>query len=89
MLFSTVQQAKAYADLHQFDDAEAAIDYVFRGLDRFPILASHAHEVDGQVRTMRGDSAAPDHLLAALEAAEESGLSARAELLKRYVAIMD
>lgn len=74
VLFALVQQAKAHADLHQFDEAQACIDVVVDGLERFPILASHAYEAVGQVRTMRGDEKAVESFKAAVDAAEESGL---------------
>ena len=84
-LYVLVQQAKALADLHRFDDAQNCINAAAEGLDRFPILASHLHEAVGQIRSMLGDENAMDSFLAALEAAEESGLLARREILMRYV----
>jgi Protein of unknown function (DUF1156) len=52
VLFALVQQTKAHADLHRFDEAQACIDAAVEGLERFPILASHVYEAVGQVRTM-------------------------------------
>lgn len=84
-LFALVQQTKAHADLHQFDDAQACIDAAVEGLERFPILTSHVYEAAGQVRTMLGDTNAVESFQVALEAAEKSGLLARCETLRRYV----
>lgn len=85
VLFALVQQMKAHADLHQFDDAQACVNAAVEGLERFPILASHVYEATGQVRTMWGDANAVESFQAALEAAEKSGLLARSETLVRYV----
>lgn len=84
-LFALVQQTKAHADLHQFDDAQACINAAAEGLVRFPILACHVYEVVGQLRTMWGDASAVESFQAAVEAAEKSGLYARRETLVRYV----
>jgi hypothetical protein len=85
VLFTLVQQTKAYADPNQFDEAQACIDIVADGLKRFPILASYVHEVVGQVRTMWGDEKATESFQAALDAAEESGLLFRREMLMQYL----
>ena len=84
-LFALLQMAKAHADLHQFDDAQACINNALEGLERFPILASHLYEVVGQLRTMQGDPSAEESFQAALKAAEESGLVFNTRLLLRYV----
>ena len=83
--FAQVQRAKAYADLHQFDDVQVCINRAEEGADRFPILMSHVYEVTGQVHAMRGNPAAAESFQAALEAAEASGLLARHETLLQYV----
>lgn len=90
VLFARVQQAKAYADLRDFDEGQACLDIVVEGLERFPILASHAHEAVGQGRTMWGDEKAIESFQAAVDAAEESGLLARREvLIQQYLSRME
>lgn len=84
-LFALVQLTKAHADLRQFDDAQVLIEKAVKGLERFPILASHVYEVEGQVRTMWGDPKAGESFQTALEAAEQSGLVYRRKSLLRYV----
>jgi hypothetical protein len=85
VLFSSVQQAKVHADLHQFDEAHACLVGAAKGLKRFPIFASHVHEADGQLCAMLGDPKAAESFRTAVRAAEESGLLARREMLQRYV----
>jgi SIR2-like domain len=85
VLFSLVQQAKAHADLRQFDEAQACIDSGVKGLGRFPVWTSHIYEAVGQVRALHGDPQATESFRAAVQAAEESGLLARRETLLRYV----
>ena len=89
VLYALVQQPKAYADLHQFDDVQACIDAYVEGLERFPILASLAYETAGQLRMMLGDAKAMESFQAAVEAAEDSGLLARRETLMRYLSETD
>jgi len=84
-LFALVQQTKAYADLRQFEKAQECIDAVRGGLQRFPVLASHALEAVAQVRTMCGDENAVKSFRSAVQAAEDSGLLARRDRLLQYV----
>jgi hypothetical protein len=80
-----VQQVKAYVDLRQFDEAQECVERVDKGLERFPIWASHLFEVVGQVKTLHGDPQAAESFRAALEAADKSGILGRRETLLRYV----
>lgn len=83
--YALVQQAKAHADLHQFDEAQDCIDQAKKSLDRFPILESVIYETTGQLQTMWGDPNAIKSFQAAIESAEESGLILRKEMLKGYL----
>lgn len=89
VLYALAQQAKAHADLHQFDDAQTSINEAADGLELFPILGSHVYEAAGQIRTMWGDKNAVESFQAALEAAEDSGLLAKYETIKKYVSKTD
>jgi hypothetical protein len=84
-VFALVQVTKAYADLHQFDQAQACVDACTQGLERFPILASHLHETVGQVQTMLGHTSATENFEAAVAAAGQVGLLARRETLLQYL----
>lgn len=83
-LFLMVQRAKAYGDLRDWDSAQACIDAAVAGMGRFPVFASFVYEAIGQLRLMYGDPSAVDSFMAARQAAEDSGLRARAESLGRY-----
>ncbi|MCX6543103.1 MAG: SIR2 family protein [Acidobacteria bacterium] len=85
VLFSLIQLAKAHMDLRQFDQAQAFVDQVAEGLERFPVLATHLHEAIGQGRMMWGDVNALESFQSALDTAEESGLFARRETLAHYL----
>ncbi len=85
VLYAVIQQGKAYANLREYDDAQVCVDTVLEGLDRFPVLASHLHEAAGLIRMTWGDENAGESFVAAIEAAEESGLYGRRERLKGYV----
>ena len=82
-LYVSLQFLKVLADLHQFDDVQLCINNCIKGLERFPILASHFHDAVGQVQTMVGDVNAAKSFRAAVQAANESGLLARFETLTR------
>jgi tetratricopeptide (TPR) repeat protein len=88
-LFALIQQAKAHADLRQFDEAQACLDQVAPGLRRFPVFTSHTLEAMGQIRAMydsaQAQAEAQKSFRAAVQAAEQSGLLARREQLLRYV----
>ena len=84
-LFAFVQQAKAYADLHQFDEAQNFIDEAVKGLERFPVFASHIYDAAGQIKRMQGDPESGKSFEAALNAAEQSGLLLRRQSLLRYM----
>ena len=85
VLFARVQQAKAYADLGQIDNAQTCIEAAAVDLERFSILVSHVHEAVGQVRKMVGAPDALKSFQAAQEAAEQSGLLFRRETLLTYM----
>jgi hypothetical protein len=73
-----LQATKAFADLRQFDEAQSAFNSVIESLPRFPIWASFADEVVGQVQLMRGNKeAARISFTRAIQAAQASGLSER------------
>ncbi len=85
-LFAFVQLTKALADLHKFDDAQTCVDSIYKGLDRFPVLASHLYEAVGEVQLMQGHTEeAAKTFQTAVEAAENSGLLWRRESLMRYL----
>jgi len=84
-LFSVIQAAKAYADLHNFDDVQRLLNNAELGLVRFPVLSSHAHEATGQIQAMVGDENSAISFQNALDAAKKSGLLARIDTLKRYL----
>jgi len=88
-LFALLQQAKVHLDLHELDAAQSCMDTVVEALDRFPVLTSHCHEVVGQARMMRGDEKALESFHAAVDAAEESGLLARRDLLLQVVSRLE
>lgn len=85
VMYAVVQQAKAQADLHQFDEAHASLELVMTGIQRFPIWASHVHEAVGQAKAMRGDADAAESFHLAVKAADACGLLARRELLLEYL----
>jgi len=85
VLYSLVQQAKAYGDLHQFDDAQQCLDDAVRGLERFPILSAHVYEAAGQLRQMHGAPDAEQSFEAAVQVAEKCGLLAMREGLLTYL----
>lgn len=80
-----VQRLKALADLRRLEECGALLEALLEQLDRFPVCASHVLEAQGQLRSMVGDDRANDSFAAAVESAEESGLRARAEQLRRYL----
>jgi tetratricopeptide (TPR) repeat protein len=83
-LFAILQQAKAYADLNRFDEAQACIDEVAAGIERFPVFASHLYETVGQLQAMHGSEQAEESFVTAVSAAEESGLVWQRERLLQY-----
>ncbi len=83
ILYALIQRAKAFADLRQFDEAQSNIDMAWEATSRFPIMKSHVLEAVGQVRQMHGNEAASQSFRAAIQAAKDSGLFARAEFLSR------
>jgi len=86
LVYSWVQQVRALADLERFDDAQIRLDLAGRGLERFPIWTSHAHEAAGQVLAMQGEaSEAQQSFTAALDAAASSGLQGRASRIEAYL----
>jgi len=84
-LFAMLQQAKAFADLRRFDDVVVTMNAALPMIDRFPILTSHFREVEGQLKTMVRDEEAQSAFLGAIDAAKQSGLLQRAEMLQKYV----
>jgi hypothetical protein len=89
IVYAWIQRAKAFADLHRWDDAQDAMNAVTRADDRFPIFRSIAHEAVGQILTMRGaHDEANRSFLGAFESATESGLHARAQRFARRLGLM-
>jgi tetratricopeptide (TPR) repeat protein len=86
-LFTIIQMAKALANLHRFDEAKQCFDHVDKGLERFPILASHLYEAIGSVQLIVGNPDAQSSIDAAINAAQKSGLLARRETLLRHEAL--
>jgi hypothetical protein len=85
LLFVAVQQAKALADLQDFEAVSQLFQNVQPGLARFPVFASHMQEAAAQIQLATGDPDAAESLQKAISAAEESGLRLRRELLlKNY-----
>jgi len=84
-LFALLQRSKALADLGRFDEVTETMNAARRMLDRFPVLASHFFEVDGQLRMMTGDESARDSFLTAIDAATDSGFEERAARLQQYL----
>jgi tetratricopeptide (TPR) repeat protein len=88
IVYSQIQQAKALFDLGRFDEAQATMDMVAPGVERFPIWRSHALEATAQALFMQGaDEQAKGIFQAAANAARAIGLPARAELIKSYLLV--
>jgi tetratricopeptide (TPR) repeat protein len=86
IIYAHIQQAKAFADLHQIDDTQSCIDAASDGLNRFPIMTPHLHEAAGQIQRMWGrEEEAVESFQIALKAAEECGLLFMRETLQQYV----
>jgi tetratricopeptide (TPR) repeat protein len=85
LMYVQVQAAKAYADLHQWDDTQTCLDTAIDLADRFPAFASHAFEAAWQIRRMLGDPDADKALRVAVQAADDSGLAARRDWLQRIL----
>jgi SIR2-like protein len=86
IVYSQIQQAKALFDVHRFDEAQAKMDLVERGVERFPIWIPHAQEAVGQALLMQGaHEQAKARFQAAADAARSIGLPARAELISFYL----
>lgn len=84
VVYSLVQQAKALADLHRFDDAQEKVTRAAQALDRFPIWTSHLHEAVGQLHAMHGrEQEAGQSFVRAIESASAHGLLGRAARLQR------
>lgn len=85
-LYVLVQQAKTFADLHQFDDAQICINDALTKLENFHVLTPHVFEAAGQIQRMwGGEEEAVESFQIALKAAEESGLLFMREMLQQYV----
>jgi hypothetical protein len=85
LLYGLLQKIKLFADLQQFDAAQAGVDQVLASLDRFPILASHTYEVIGQILFMQHNPAAADAFREAKAAAVENGLPGHVVALDWYL----
>ncbi|MBN8592920.1 MAG: SIR2 family protein [Anaerolineae bacterium] len=85
LLYGLLQKIKLFADLQQFDAAQAGIDHMLASLDRFPILASHTYEVIGQILFMQHNPAAADAFREARAAAIENGLPGHVTALDWYL----
>jgi SIR2-like domain len=81
LLFAAIQHAKALSDLQYFDAVNEVLNRTAPELDRFPIFVSHVREAAGQIQLSIGDSNAPANFRSAIEAAEESGLHLRRDLM--------
>ena len=79
IVYARIQQTKALADLHRWDDCQACIEAAEEGRKRFPILTSHFREAYAQVLAMHQDPDALKWFRGALESAEEHGLDERAK----------
>ncbi len=85
-LYAQIQAMKSVADLGTWDEVSRAENEIGATVEtRFPILTSHLLEAHGQVLRMRGDEHADAVFLAACDAAEKTGLRARAQQLRNYV----
>ena len=79
IVYTRIQQAKALADLHRWDDCQACFEAAEEGRKRFPVLTSHFQEAYAQVLTMHQDPDALKWFRDAVESAEEHGLGERAK----------
>lgn len=85
-LYAQIQAMKATANLGGWDEV-SRVEYEVGSIvkTRFPILTSHFLEAAGQFLRMRGDERADTAFREACDAAEQTGLQARQQLLRKYV----
>jgi hypothetical protein len=83
-IFVAVQQAKALADLREFDAVYEMFQQASQGLQRFPVFASQVQEAAAQIQLATEDPDAAESLRMAIAAAEQSGLKLRAETLREH-----
>jgi hypothetical protein len=84
LIFAAIQQAKAMADLRNFDSVNELFNQADSDLTRFPIFASHLYEAAGQIQSMTGNTDSSVSFQKAIAAAEESGLRYRQETLSHH-----
>lgn len=82
-VYSMVQMTKALGDLRRFEEAQACLNNLKPGLERFPVLYAHANAAIWQLKTMVGDRNARQNLEQAINAAEAFGLSGMRDTLVR------
>lgn len=86
IVYAKLQQIKAHLDSREFDDAQSCVQSVKRDCQRFPVFTAYLYEVCGQAaRAQSDDARATANFQAAIAAAEQSGLIAKAELLSMYL----
>jgi hypothetical protein len=84
LLFAAIQHAKALSDLQDLDAVNEVLNRTAPELDRFPVFVSHVREAAGQIQLSIGDSNAAANLRMAIEAAEQSGLHLRHDLMVEH-----
>ena len=91
IVYCVTQMAKAHADRQEWEEAHECIDDASQQLARFRIWSMEVLETIGQLHLMRGDTASAQATFeAALEAAEEQGLSeTNKERLGRYLSAVE
>ena len=79
--YALIQQAKAFGDLRQFDRVAACFERIQPDLERFPVLAPHAHEAVGQLHRMQNNPAAQQSFTVGAQIAEDAGLTALRDMI--------
>ena len=86
LTYCNIQLAKAYADLHDFDNAQQCINIADKAIDRFPVFETHLYEAIGQLQRMIGDDQnAAINFQDAILAARNTGLTERLSRLSKYL----
>jgi hypothetical protein len=85
-LYAQIQALKATADIGLWDEVRRVEKEIGPTIEtRFPVLTSYLLEANGQFLRMRRDEHADEAFHEACDAAEKTGLRARAQLLRKYV----
>ncbi|MEO6915144.1 MAG: SIR2 family protein [Chitinophagaceae bacterium] len=85
LIYISIQEAKAFADLSLLSDAQICIDYALQTAERFPVMSSFIQEAIGQILQMQDNPDAIYSFENALDDARESGLNFRTLFLENII----